>query len=292
MNPQAIGLIASGIVAMIVAALADDEDTVTILPGKLEEAKPGELKIMQAQSLKKGPLPTQALAAYATSKYTKTGPNNIHNGDAWFRWAVYSEKWHRKMDRIVFYAKPQGANKVKSNSDWFNLAWMARCPDHIYPEYKLRRGKVKWSKLKTLIGPKADWQTLTGGVKDVLSEIPDIVASAGLIAGAVGSGGQSAQADTKGQIDQVMSTVKDLLGSASGVIGKTKERTEAAAAIVEAIGRQYQRELLAANPWILRNGKVDLGKNYPQNPRTYEDLFRKPNPGEKRGRPLLYNPRK
>lgn len=284
--------------AGFILAASDGAPSIGIVGAKTttpkKETMPAKLNIMSASSLgrKSGPLPAQALAAYNTTKYTRGGPNDIHQKGAWFRWAVYSDKWHKKHASIDFFSSPRGANRVRSNSKWTNLAWMARSPRKIYPYYKLGRGRVKWSKLEPLIGPKADWKTLTGGVADVLKEIPDIVASAGLIAGGVASGGQSAQADPQGQVKQVMDTVKDLLGSASGVIGKTKERTEAAAAIVEAVALQYKLELLAANPWIVRDGRVDIGKNYPQNPRTFEDLYRKPAPGEKRGRPLMFNPKR
>jgi len=248
--------------------------------------KPVEIKKAKVSQewLDNRPLPQEALDAYADKNNKMRSLGTPH----WFRWAKFSTSTKRKVDKLRFYSSPPGALYLKSYNDVFNLSWMARCPSKWYPKYGHRDQSCRVNSLKPVLGPKADWKTLTGAYKDILEEVPAMVESAGLITGAVASGGASAAQDPAGLIEKVSGTVKNILVAYGGIIKGSKARVAAANALIVGVGLQYQAELIAANPHILvpfGPNKPTVGKHFMENPKTYGDL-RKPG----KARPLLLNP--
>ncbi len=240
-----------------------------------------------------GPLPPGAMAAWNATKHGKRskrssyGPDNdIHKKGSWLRFATYSENWDKKHEKMRFYAKPPGVLFIKSTDKVFNLAWMMRCKPNMYPGYgRAARRNCRLNQLDPWLGPKADWNTVKGLVKDSMDAIPELVKGAGVIVAGVTSGGQSLKTDPAGQVDQIISGIKSGLEPIGDTGGNVKKRLASGRVVVDVIGNAYVQQLLDGNPWILRNGKFDIGKNYMPDPKTYEDLYR---PGN--ARPLLWNP--
>lgn len=237
------------------------------------------------KNAKSGPLPPQALAAAATSSFTKGGPNDLHMKGAWFKYGAYSSNFFEKIEVYRIYSNPPGTIQVRSESDTFNLCWAAQCPDAWYPQYGYKNRGVRMGILKKLTGPKADWQMLVGGLRDLLQELPEMLETAGLIGAGVATGGQSVGQNPDQQVDQVLNTLEGIYDVGKGIGDSLGERKKAAAALVTSIGVEYRRRIAKANPWVLVNGQVKLGKRFMANPKTYADLYK---PGK--SRPLLYNP--
>jgi len=286
-----LGLAAAA--AVVAAAAAENDVTeVGIAVDKIEKTeKPRDIVMAKLVGFgpesKTGPLPEQAIQAYNGGRDKKL--NNLHLKGQWFRYAVWSKTWFKKLDKMRFYANPPGINYVKSTSKKVNLCWMARCPDSWYPGYGSAANRnVRLNPLDSLIGPKADLKALWGSVKALVGEVPEIAESAGLIAAGIASGGQSATQDTSGQVELLTETIEGVIDIPSGLIKGTKARKRAAKAIVTGIAMGYRRQLVKANPHLLnKDGKFDIGKRFMENPRTWEDLY-KPGPA----RPLIYNPPK
>jgi len=283
--PAAVALIGT----TLILAASDDGEAAPIYPDAIQLKPPKsagfELQIAGHQRGKNsGPLPEQAIIAGAQNAFnSKT--NNIHTKGAWFNYGVYSSKFFQKIDKLRFYSRPPGPQYVVSNSDTANLCWAARCPDSWYPQYGYRNRSCRISELKRLIGFGAEVKSFFGGVKDLFAELPEILESAGLVAGAVATGGQSANVDAKGQIDQVEETIEGIIDAPAGWVNDIKARKKAAGALVTALMVQYREQIARANPWVIQDGKVVLGKRFKANPKTYADLYA---PGN--ARPLLYSP--
>jgi hypothetical protein len=245
-----------------------------------------------------GPLPSGALAAYAAkshgrgNKKSSYGPrNDIHNKGSWFRFATYSKNWKKKLAKIRFYSDPPGALRLVSKDKVFNLAWMMRCRKDWYPGYsKAKRLNVRFDYLREWLSPKADWKTFTGYAKDSVKNIPAMVQAAGVVVAGVYTGGASMQKDPQGQIKKVTSAIETEIKNIGDTGKDVKKRLKAADVVIGRIGQAYIEQVKAANPWIvMTNGKIDIGKNFKPNPKTYEDLFDRSYVG-KGARPLLFNP--
>jgi len=232
-----------------------------------------------------GPLPQQAKAALLTDQ-GGGAPNDLRIKDAWFNMNVYSEGWFEKRKRIRFYGSPPGVYYVYSEWKAANVSWMARCPANWYPKHGVKDQSARVSALNEWISRKADWDTFTGLFEDSIKAIPKILEAAGLVAAAVGSGGQSAGADTSGQIKVLEDAIKDSLEPIGNVGKSVKKRRKAASAVTGVLLSAYMEQLERANPWAVdEKGNLNTGKRYKRNPQTYEELFM---PGD--AHPLLYNP--
>jgi len=232
-----------------------------------------------------GPLPQAALDAYGSKSKSY---DNMRGKDGWVRFALFSKNWQKKSKKIRIYARPPGALFKVSKNRTKNIATMFRAPSSMYPKYpKASRKKrnARWNAVDRYLSPKADWNTFTGLVEDSFAGLDEILEGAGVVAGAIGSGGASVGADVSGQVDAVSDAIKASLAPIGNVGRSVGKRLDAAGVIVGALMAEYVRELAEGNPWAVKNGKLDLGKNYKKNPRTYEDLFAKGG-----SYPLLYNP--
>lgn len=230
------------------------------------------------------PLPAQALAAIDAGGYRK-GVNSIRAAGQWVRFATFSPKFHYRHRNMRVWSKPAGAYKIKVEDRALALAWMMQCPSKWYLKYGYRDRSARLDVLKKFIGPGADFKIITGGAEDLLSELPDLIESAGLVAGAVASGGASASQDPMGQIGQVTETLKDLGGIIKNAKSANAKRSAAAKVAFLAIARQYLDRVKQANPHAVKNGKLVLSKSFKKEPKTYADLWE---PGN--ARPILYNP--
>ena len=238
----------------------------------------------EGQSLSGG-LPEQAKAALLTDQ-GGGAPNDIRIKGAWFNMNVYSKGWFEKRKRIRFYGSPPGIYYVHSEWKASNVSWMARCPPKWYPKYGVKDQSARVSALNQWISRKADWDTFTGIFEDAIKAIPEILEAAGLIAAAVGSQGQSAQADTSGQVEVVENAIKEALKPIGNVGKSVKKRRKAAAKVTGVLLSAYREQMERANPWAIdEKGNLNTGKRYKRNPQTYEELFM---PGD--AHPLLYNP--
>lgn len=177
---------------------------------------------------------------------------------------------YRRFKKIRFYASPPGALRLVSRSRTNNFIWYTMCPSKWKPGYKrAKRKNVRISLLKPLLGPRADWKTLTGTIGDMVKTIPGIVKSAAEVGGAVASAGATAASvDVEGIIENATASLK----AAGGIVSKSRARVDAANAIVRAIFAVYYQELRDANPHLVKKGALDLGKNYMKNPKTTADL--------------------
>lgn len=201
-------------------------------------------------------------------------------------WANLAHIDRSLSNEIKFYASPPGVNSVKSTDFSFNLCWWAMCKESWRPGHgAAKSGNVRMGVLKPLIGPKADLKQIWSAITGIIEQLPEILESAGIIAAGVASGGQSATTDTKGQVEAVTDTIENLLAEASGIFKGTKARTESAAVLVTAIGWAYMEAVAIANPWLIKDGKLDFGKNYKADPQTWGDLGK---PGN--AYPLVYFP--
>jgi hypothetical protein len=245
-----------------------------------------------------GPLPQAARDAWNAKKHGRGrsrsayGKNNdIHKKDGWFRFATYSDKWDRKHEKIRYYAKPNGALYVRKHGKAAmvgNLCWMARCPDSWYPGYgRAKALNVRLPALKPLLGPKADWKTLSNSVKTSIKNIPAVLKAAAVVVAGIYSGGASVQKNPEKQLDTVGKGIKGAIEPMADAGKESDSRVGAGRVIVTAIRKQYILQMMVANPWAVKNGKLDLGRHYMADPKTWEDLFK---PGK--SRPLLYNPPK
>ncbi len=243
--------------------------------------------------LKQGPLPAAAIAAWNAPKHGKRkkrsayGPaNDIHVRGSWIRFATYSDNWDKKLEKMRIYANPPGTLYVKSTSKVRNLTWMMMAPPKLYPGYgRAKRRNVRWSAMKTWLSPKADWNTLKGGVKASIKGIPAVVKGAGVVVGAIVTLGKSLLKDTAGQTE----TIEEALKAAIKPIGDTgssiKKRKAAARAVYTVISNKYVQDVMEANPHAVKDGKLDIGKHYMSNPKTYADLRT-----SGKARPLLFIP--
>jgi len=191
------------------------------------------------------------------------------------RWvSVGKIKGDRKLKRLLrklrFYSNPPGALYLKSTSYTFNFIWKAMAPSYWQPGHgRAKRRNVRMGPLKPLLGPKADWKTLTGTLEDIIEKVPAIVEGAAQIGGAAATGGAGAGAvDVQGITNTAIDTIK----AAGGIISKTQARIDAADAVVGAIWSVWLREFRDANPHVIKSGRVDLGKNYKSSPKTTADL--------------------
>lgn len=162
----------------------------------------------------------------------------------------------------------------KAKNAWLNNGWLAFAPKKLQPGYgKAAKRNVRLNALDPIFGPKADVKAIFGAIGDVLSNVPQILESAGAIGKAIGTqGATSAEA-----IDPTIEALKDLLNEAKGIVKKGKARAAAANAIVSTIITGYRAQLMAASPWVVRDGKLDMSKTYLKDPRTYGDLAKRGN---------------
>jgi hypothetical protein len=248
------------------------------------------------QVIPTGPLPKQAVQAWNAKKKGKRksksayGPkNDIHKKGTWFRFATYSDKWDRKLAKIRYYAKPNGALYVRKHGSAAkvgNLCWMARCPNSWYPGYgRAKALNVRLPALKSLLGPKADWKTLGSSFKSSIKAIPAVLKAAAVVVAGIYSGGSSFTKNSKKQVETVEDGIKGAIEPMKVAGNQSDTRVKASRVIVTAIRKQYILQMMDANPWAVKNGKLDIGANYMSNPQTWEDLFK---PGD--ARPLLFNP--
>lgn len=278
-----------GLAGAAAVALAEDETSIpevapmkatVVTPYKVGEAASGGIET------KTGPLPAGALAAIAAGK--STDANDLHIRGQWFFFQDFSKLWHKKLDKLYFKADPPGSLKVVGKSERLNLLWMARCPADWYPRHGPKSGGHRYCHVKALniyMSPKADWKAVTSFVKDTVAEIPQIVAAAAVIVGAVYSGGASVTADTEGQLGAVAKALKGTVEKYGDVGKSVKKRKQAGASILNDLLFAANETMVAANPWASVGGKLDISKRYMRNPKTYEDLYK---PGN--ARPLLFNP--
>jgi len=275
---------------------ARDEDSTSVATVKPEEifVKTKEVKIVvplggftpnghRAEPWDK-PLPPQALAAYAAKGYVKN-VNSIRNHGAWFRFATFSDKFHYRTRNMRIQSKPQGAYSIKVTDPELSIPWMMRCKDKHYLKYGHRDREARLDVLRKLIGPAADAKLLIGTIEDVLDELPEIMESAGLIAQGVATQGASVGNDPAGQIGQIVETVKRIGKGIGNIRSNNRKRSKAAVAIAYGLAQGFVLEAARANPWAMKDGKLDLGKHYKPDPKTWADLWA---PGN--ARPLLYNP--
>lgn len=274
----------------VVAAAADNNKTIEVgvAVDEIQKKKPivmAKVVGIVGPQKKSGLLPYQARDAWDAKRDKKR--NNLHIRGQWFRYAVWSDTWFDKLNKMRFYAKPPGFNYVKSTSKNVNLCWMARCPPSWYPGYGPAANRnVRLNMLDGLIGPKADIKAIWGSIKALVGQAPEIAKSAGLIGAGVASGGQSATQDTEGQVQQLSETIDGLIDIPSGLIKGAKARKQASRALVTGVALGYRRQLVEANPHLIdADGKFNIGKRFKPDPQTWEDLFL---PGN--ARPLIYNP--
>ena len=109
--------------------------------------------------------------------------------------------------------------------------------------------------------------------------------AAGVVVTAIYSGGSSLTKSSGKQVDTVHDGVVAAFAPFKDAHGSAKDRTEMAYILVTAIRKQYIAQIMAANPWLVKDGKLDIGPNYTSNPKTWEDLGK---PGN--SYPLIYNP--
>lgn len=296
--PQLFTALGVGMGTLIVASRADSPTMREIKSAQKKATLVGGLKLSggtakERQVIPTGPLPAQAIAAYNSKKKGKGrsrsaygSKNDIHKKGTWFRFATYSDKWDRKLEKIRYYAKPNGALYVKKTSKPGNLAWMARAPKSWYPGYKKAKAlNVRFPGVEPWLGPKADWSTVKGAFKKSVQGIPAVVKAAGVVVAGVYSGGSSLTKDTAKQGKAVEDGIKAAIAPMYGAGKGSDRRIDAAREVVTALRSQYLKQMMDANPWAVKNGKLDIGKHYMANPKTWEDLFK---PGK--SRPLLFNP--
>jgi hypothetical protein len=245
-----------------------------------------------------GPLPAQAIAAWNSPKKGRGrgrsawGKNNdLHKKGAWFRFATYSDKWDRKLEKLRYYSNPPGVLYVKKSGTKAmagNLAWMTRCPDSWYPGFgRAASLNIRLSGLKPWLGNKADWKEITGAVKKSIEGIPDVVKAAGVVVAGIFTLGASTAAEPGEQVKSVSDGIKAAIAPFYGAGAGSDKRLDVARAVVTALRVQYINQLMDANPWAVKDGRLDIGKHYMADPKTWEDLFK---PGK--SRPLLFNPPK
>jgi len=146
---------------------------------------------------------------------------------------------------------------------------MARCPRKWYPGYGRAKTKnIRLPGLKPWLGPKADWKSVKGAFKKSVKGIPS-----------------SLTKNSGKQVDTVHDGVVAAFAPFKDAKGSAQERTEMAYILVTAIRKQYISQIMDANPWLVKNGKLDIGPNYTSSPRNWEDLGK---PGK--SYPLIYNP--
>lgn len=279
------------------AALSNSSDERVITPatiGPLKAiAKMGIIGATTAGPKLSGPLPQAALEAWNAPKSGRGrrrsayGPkNDIHKRASWLRYATYSKRFHYKLDVNRIYSDPPGALRLISKDNARNLAWMMRCRSDWYPGYgKAQPRNIRLDAVKQYLSPKADWDTFKGLFKDTIDSLPAVIEGAGVITAGVTSGGASLQKNPKEQADAVFDSIKSALAPIGNVGESISKRLEAAEIIYLAFADAYIGQVMAANPHAVRNGRLDIGKHYHDEPRTYEEL------GQEGGsRPLLWNP--
>jgi len=247
----------------------------------------------EPEPLKTGPLPAAALAAWNSKKHGKGnrrsayGPDNdIHKPESWLRYATYSKNWDKKLEKMRIYSNPPGTLYVKSKSKVRNLCWMMCCPPKLYPGYgKAKRRNVRWSAMKLWLSPKADWKTFTGGMKTSIKNIPAVLKGALVVVTAIVTLGASLLVKGDKKVDNVHDAIAGALEAIGDTAGSVKKRKAAARAVFNIVCQVYIERVMDANPHAVKNGKLDIGKHYKANPKTYEDLR---SPGG--SRPLLFIP--
>lgn len=178
-------------------------------------------------------------------------------------------KWKR-FSKVRFYAHPPGALRLVSRRVPWNFTWYIASPANHRTYYKRRRRNVRVGAIAPLLGPKADWKTLTGTIKKVAANLPDIIEQAGLIGGAVASGGATASTIDPGQI---LDTAGRLLEDAGSIADTIKARLRAADAVIGAMYAAKVNAILRVNPHLRRRaGGLDLSPSYKANPRFKAEL--------------------
>lgn len=297
--PQLIAALGVGGVA-VAAATGGSPTLKTIKATRLKSVKKkGTDNTGNEQDVPTGPLPAEALAAYNSPKKGKGrsrsayGPkNDIHKKGSWFRFATYSDKWDRKLNKLRYYSGPRtGAlyvRKAGSTAKVGNLCWMARCPDGWYPgKGKAKALNCRVPGLTAWLGPKADWKTLSSAFKTSIKNIPAVLKAAGVVVAGIYSGGASVQKNPEGQLKTVGNGIKGVAEPYKDMGNESDARLGAARALITGIRKQYILQMMDANPWAVKDGKLDIGKHYMADPKTWEDLGK---PGK--SRPLLFNPPK
>lgn len=229
-----------------------------------------------------GPLPPQALQAYADDN------NKLRSAgyDRWFRWAKFSKKTKKKIDKLRFYANPPGLQFRTSKSDVNNLCWMARCPSAWYPKHGGGNDRnCRVDAIDQWLSPKAGWKTFTGALGQAFEALPAIVEGAGVVAGGVTTGGGSIASDPGASVGTVVDALKAALTPIGNTGKSISKRQDAADAVLMVLIAMYRRQMMLANPHAVRNGELVVGKYFMENPKTFEDLAK---PGK--ARPLLFNP--
>lgn len=243
--------------------------------------------------LRTGPLPIRALAAWSAPKSGRGrkrsayGPkNDIHARGGWIRFATYSDNWDKKLEKMRIYADPPGVFYIKSESKVRNLCWMMQAPRSWYPGYgRAARRNVRCDAIDQWLGPKADWNTVKGLVKDSIAAIPSILQAGGVVGAAYATGGASVTEGTGDQVEVVTDAIKAGLEPIGNTGESVSKRKAAAKVVYYALADAYIARVMAANPHAVRGGKLDIGKNYKDDPKTWEDLR-----ARGKARPLLWVP--
>lgn len=249
-----------------------------------------------ATKLPTGPLPKQATDAYNRGKSGKGrkrsaygGANDLKKRGKWFRFATYSDKWDTKLDHLRYYGDPPGAifvTKKGTAARAGNLAWMCRCKSSEYPGAgKAAYKNVRTKSINPWVGRGSDWEALGNFFKTSIKNIPSVIKGAGVVVAGIFSGGKSLQDSPEDQIGTVSAAIKDALEPLGDVGGSVSKRRDAARVVVTEIRKAYLRVMMDANPWAVKNGKLDISASYMEDPKTWEDLGK---PGN--ARPLLFNP--
>ena len=310
--PQIVA--ALGVGAAAIAAGAPSETQREIKKARIRRARivgplaGGTGASSSGPTLPTGPLPRQALEAWNAKKKGKSrtklqklrrsafGPkNDIHKKDAWFRFGTYSKRgpakklFRDKIDKLRYYSDPSGALFVRKSGDAAragNLCWMARCPRKWYPGFGRAKTKnIRLPGLKPWLGPKADWNSVKGAFKKSIQDVPAVLKAAAVVVAGIYSGGSSLTKNSGKQVDTVHDGVVAAFAPFKDAKGSAQERTEMAYILVTAIRKQYIAQIMDANPWLVKDGKLDIGPNYMSDPKTWEDLGK---PGK--SYPLIYNP--
>jgi len=234
---------------------------------------------------KSGPLPAQAIAAQEAG--WTTANNNIRSRGQWFDPNRTNKAGRKKRGKLRFYADPPAVARVVVKNVTFNICWMARASWADYPRFGPGDQSCRLKLLSPIIGPKAALKAFGKGLKKWFDPklMEDRLRSGGIIASAIISGGQSFSVKGKKQIEQVTKTLKNDWRVKTNTLKGKRARKRAAAAMVEEFGANYRRQIGAANPWLMRGGRVDISPRFMANPKTYADLYK---PGK--SWPLIYNP--